>query len=130
MSVRTVEASPYYTIQVDATRGLLRLVRTGVAYPSLSAIAEDREVVGRVISQLPGHLLLLDMRAGPPPRSDEAFERAMAKGRKAITQRFRRVAVLVRSAVGKLQVQRLVRADGDTPHAFQDEQEALDYLVK
>jgi hypothetical protein len=130
MSVRTVEASPYYTIQVDATLGVLRLVRSGVAYPSLSAVAEDQKVIGRALDQLPGEVLLLDMRAGPPARNDEAFERALANGRRLLGQRFRKVAVLVRSAVGKLQIQRLARADGATPHAFQDEQEAIDYLVK
>lgn len=52
----------------------------------------------------------MDMRSARG-RNDDAFERAVAKHRAATVSGFRRVAVLVQSLHGQLQVQRHVRED-------------------
>jgi len=62
-------------------------------------------------------------------RSDDEFEGLMNELRPRMVGGFRRVAVLVRSAVGRLQVQRLGRADGisDRLLVTSDEAEALTF---
>jgi hypothetical protein len=72
--------------------------------------------------------LLLDLRAGPPGRNDPEFERAGEAWRRQIAADFDRVAVLVRTAVGKLHVQRLAREVGKEPAIFMSEAEALAFL--
>ena len=52
--------------------------------------------------------MLVDMRLAPT-RNDVAFESAMAALRAALTQHFKRVAVLLESSLGELQVARLGR---------------------
>ena len=75
--------------------------------------------------------LLIDSRAAPF-NNDDAFEAAMRGYIAAHTAGFRRRAVLVRTAVGVLQVARTSRAleeHGGPPQAvFRDEAEALAYL--
>jgi hypothetical protein len=43
----------------------------------------------------------------PPGRNDPELERASVEWRRALSTDFERVAILVRSAVGKLHIQRL-----------------------
>jgi hypothetical protein len=74
------------------------------------------------------HSLLLDMRQARG-RNDDAFERAVAPYRAATVSGFSRVAILVRTRPGQLQIQRHVREDslGDVV-VFDSEQVALEWL--
>ncbi|MCU0657887.1 MAG: hypothetical protein MUF64_22285, partial [Polyangiaceae bacterium] len=63
-----------------------------------------------------------------PPRNDPTFEQGMGVYRSRMMRPFGRVATLVRSAVGKLQVRRHMQDDGVSCLVTQDEQEALRYL--
>jgi hypothetical protein len=70
----------------------------------------------------------VDMRAGPM-RNDPEFERAVGPINRDLFQGYGRVAILVRTAVGRLQVQRVAKANGNSdPHVFTDEDAALAYL--
>lgn len=81
-----------------------------------------------IMDTLPRGLLglLVDTRLAIG-RSDDEFEVLMNELRPRMVGGFRRVAVLVKSAVGRLQVQRLGRADGisDRLLVTSDEAEAL-----
>jgi hypothetical protein len=72
----------------------------------IAAIRDDHATYGVVV----------DMRQAPP-RNDPAFENAMARLRGVVTGKFARTAVLLESAAGVLQVNRLGREDGQ-PHQF------------
>jgi hypothetical protein len=72
--------------------------------------------------------LLIDLRGGPPGRNDPEFERASEQWRRSLSEDFERVAILVRTAVGKLHIQRLGREIGREPSIFMDEAEALKFL--
>jgi hypothetical protein len=72
--------------------------------------------------------VLVDLRAGPPGRNDPEFERASEDWRKSLAGNLDRVAILVRTAVGKLHIQRLGREVGRAPAIFMDEAEALAFL--
>ncbi len=72
---------------------------------------------------------LVDSRAAPS-RNDEAFESKTAPYRNKIRTMLPRSAVLVRTEVGKLQIQRLEREAGrlGETSVFTDREEALAYL--
>lgn len=71
--------------------------------------------------------LLVDLRAGPM-RNDPAFETAMSEYRRQTERGFLRVAFLVRSAVGELQLQRLAQEVGGAVHVTRDEADAERFL--
>ena len=68
--------------------------------------------------------LVVDVRA-IPGRNDPEFERDVSQMRQYLGRRFDRVVVLVRSAVGQLQVDRMNRADGVHAMVTRDEDEAM-----
>src|SRR5262249_8126680 len=107
------------------------LVRTDAPYATLreveqtwTAVLAALDAAGRA-----QHVLLIDLRQGPL-RTDPEFEAAMRRFRVETALGFARVALLVRSAIGKLQVQRHVREDRAPTQVFSDEAEALEYLRK
>ena len=122
------QGTPYYTVKLDEARGFVRITRTGAVYPSLVEMERDTQLLEQIVRRFGVRRGLIDFRQGPPARNDEAFERATEKGRRLLRDGFERFAVLVRSAVGKLQVNRLSREDGAVPHVFLDEAEAIRYL--
>jgi hypothetical protein len=72
--------------------------------------------------------ILVDLRGGPPGRNDPDFERATEAWRRQLATELERVAILVRTAAGKLHVQRLGREVGRAPGVFMDEAEAVAWL--
>lgn len=97
---------------------------------------ESEEEVHESFSGLEGALaeynrryfsLLVDLRSAPQ-RNDPAYEKAASREPVALTRDFVRVAGLVRTAAGKLQVGRHVRHAGIQMQVFSDEVEALEYL--
>jgi hypothetical protein len=86
--------------------------------------------IGRALDQLgrERHTLLVDMRRAPL-NNDPAFERAAKRARAILVRGFPRVAVLVQTAVGALQVKRHVRSDGLSIPVLGDEAQALDFLL-
>jgi hypothetical protein len=109
---------------------LVRVMRTGIPITDLAQIEQSWGAVNRAMLPLhrPDHSLLIDMRSAHG-RNDDAFERAVAPHRAATVSGFRRVAVLVGSLPGQLQVQRHVREDhlGEV-RVFASEALALDWL--
>jgi hypothetical protein len=71
--------------------------------------------------------LLVDVRRAPG-RNDAEFEKKFVPYRQRMHAGFRRVAVLVATPHGRLQVQRYAREDGTSSAAFDDYQEAATWL--
>ena len=123
---KRLESTPHLDFGVDERRRLLLLVRHNT--PDATAVELERALRGiQALLEFPvGWSILMDVRA-TVGRSDPEFERDAERFREYMLEHFERVAVLVRSAVGKLQVQRF--AD---PHArmlvFRDLDEALAWL--
>jgi hypothetical protein len=118
----------YYTVRVD--HGVLRLERTATAYPTLEAMHHSNIGLAGALRTAGVRRVLLDLRKGPPGRNDEAFESQSSKWRIQLSKECERVAILVRTAAGKLQAQRLSRSEhrGGNANVFMDETEALAYL--
>jgi hypothetical protein len=128
--MRTLYESKHARLEIDDTRGLVRYTRSSEPFESLTEVeAMFRDLAGANASFDRSSLVLLsDVRAAPG-RNDEAFEKAFFAHREALFGGFRRRAVLVRSVVGKLQVQRLSRTSPMEMQAFDDEATALAFLT-
>ncbi|NUP04808.1 MAG: hypothetical protein HOW73_01975 [Polyangiaceae bacterium] len=72
--------------------------------------------------------LIVDTRDAPP-RNDPEFEVAFGPLRTKMLQGFRKVAILVSTPIGRLQVQRHAREDGLPLRMFSDEDEARAYCL-
>jgi hypothetical protein len=125
--LRRVFENPYYTVSLDETGSFARLDRTAQPFPAIDDVTRaNGELVAAVLAITGLNRLLVDLRNGPPGRNDPAFERATESIRQQL-ERIERVAILVRTAAGKLQAQRLSRT-GARLQVFRDEREALEYL--
>jgi hypothetical protein len=126
----TLLGDPHLTVTLDRARRLVRYVRSKVPYSSLEEARLLHEQLGRTTFDDPSHSfkLLIDVRDAPP-RNDEAFEAQLMQAMQTYIPRFSAFALLVKSAVGRLQAQRMARARGaKDAHVFDDESEALRYL--
>ncbi|HJK91845.1 MAG TPA: hypothetical protein RMH26_14010, partial [Polyangiaceae bacterium LLY-WYZ-15_(1-7)] len=122
---RKLHDSPYYRIDL-VEPGVVWVCRTAAAYPDLDALDAEHVAVERALEPVRGHGLLVDLRetAG---RNDPAFEERMRTHRAMIFRDFARAAVVVRTAIGALQVKRHMSEDGfsDRVRVTSDEAEAL-----
>jgi hypothetical protein len=127
---RVLFSDAHVTLALDEARGLVRYARTAEPYASIADMSAAHEkMAGALPPFLPtGLKLLIDVRAAPP-RNDEAFESVVTRLLETFIKRFSAHAFLVKSAVGRLQTQRLARTRGDaSPSVFDDERDALRYL--
>src|SRR5262245_52957829 len=119
--MRTLLADPLLTVTIEEARGLVRYQRTREPLPSLDAMPQLHERMFAALGGLPlkKFKLLVDVRDAPP-RNDAAFEKEVTRILDFTISQFATHAVLVKSAVGMLQVQRLERerkASGTTVFA-------------
>jgi hypothetical protein len=73
--------------------------------------------------------LLLDIRLAVG-RNDPEFERTIEPHRVRMQRGFRRIAVVLNSIAGQLQIKRLAMQDGIVVHTFPDEETALAWLAQ
>ena len=120
---------PYMRLDIDSDERLVRQTRTARSYEDLAALQQSlRAMVERMqIGARGEYSLLQDMRA-PRGRNDPEFEKTITLERERISGGFRKLAVLVTSQVGRLQVQRHLQGTGAPAKAFLDEAEALRWL--
>jgi hypothetical protein len=125
--------TPHFSLVLDVARRLVRLVRTGERLP-LEQVGGVLDAMVPAIRQ-GGHepkdlAILVDVRAGPA-NNDPAFENAMNVQMVALVAQFRAYAVVVKSAAGVLQVNRLVRSvrESAEDHVFRDEDHAIAFLT-
>lgn len=107
--------------------GVVLLTRTEEGFTSTEELERAHDELERVLGTLPRQRLaiVVDLRRARP-RNDASFERAMAPRRQRMFEGFARRAIVVKSAVGRLNVQRHARQDGnhdlqvflDTPSAL------------
>jgi hypothetical protein len=110
---RELYRDSYITVSLERGGQLLRLSRSATPYADLQAVRDSFASVIHTFDRVGrrGRVMLFDTRA-PVGRNDPAFEQVMAELRPRIDQGFGRIGVLVRSAVGALQLRRWVSADG------------------
>ena len=122
--------TPYWIVHRDPTPGLVTLRRTDAPIDAADTFESELLKVDRAMARLDqgAHVLLLDLRLGPM-RSDPVFDAVLVRRTPQVVRKFRRVATLVRTAVGVLQLNRQTREMGGRAGVFQDEAAALAYLL-
>jgi sulfite reductase (NADPH) flavoprotein alpha-component len=114
----------HYVIEEDERHGVAILRRTPVPFDSVEDItAANDKVIEHFRPHHKSYGIVVDMRQAPT-RNDPAFENAMSRLRAQVGEVFARVAVLIESSVGVLQVDRLGRAEGGKTFATQSESAA------
>jgi hypothetical protein len=121
---------PHYVVTVDDDARLVRRVRTEERFSSIDELVSTYETLLSALDAIdrPRFAQLIDARLSPP-RNDPAFEEVVSRYHDRLYRGFRRVAVLVRSAAGRLQVRRMLDSSGIEAPVFSDEDEALEYLA-
>ena len=129
MATRELMTSDYFRAIADDGSHVVRLVRTATSYPTVETIEQTFAAINGAVAGLGRDwALLIDSRDGPL-RNDPAFEELLGRVQGRNVQRFASAAVLVKSAVGRLQVERYAREDRGSPRVFGDEREAITYLT-
>ncbi len=120
---------PYCVVRLELARNVVRFTRTERPYASLDDVQDVHERTGAIFDRLgrERHALLVDMRRAPLNNRPE-FEQAAARGRRILLRDFGRVAVMVQTPMGALQVARHLRQDRVACEVFTDEAPALEYL--
>ena len=108
---------------------IIQVERSAAPFPTPQVLERRFSALIRSLDPLdrPKHALLIDLRS-VAGRNDPEFERRIEPGRVRLQRGFRRVAVLVNSVVGQLQVQRHAVQDKATLRTFLDHAKALEWL--
>jgi hypothetical protein len=129
--MRELWRSKHYILTLDDAVGILRRTRSAERFDAVAELEAEYADLLRAMRSIERarHAQLIDTRDAPP-RNDPEFEAAVARHHEALYQGFCASAVLVQSAVGKLQVKRMLGSSGVEARVFTDEHEALDHLQK
>ncbi len=121
----------YVCVRITNSGLLIRVERTAAPHPDREAlIASYRKVIAAVErGGRQGRALLIDTRV-PTGRNDKWFEDAMSWVRPRLDAGFVRVGVLIRSAMGALQIRRLMSEDGIERSLGTNEEELVAVLIK
>ncbi|MGK3961890.1 hypothetical protein WMF38_53405 [Sorangium sp. So ce118] len=119
----------HYVVTVDPVAQLARVTRSALPSESPAQFEERWMEVSRALDRTgrTGLCLLVDLRAAAG-RNEPEFEAAMQRLKPIVMRGFRRVAILVRTTVGALQIHRHLREDGVERMIGSDEAQLLDYL--
>jgi hypothetical protein len=119
----------YHSVILRPGTSIVYIARSALPFTTCDAIDKHFEALNRAMSEIdkPSLDLLVDIRA-VPGRNDPEFEAAIGPHRARLMRGFRRVAFLVSSIAGQLQVMRHARQDGLDARAFLDESAALIWL--
>lgn len=119
----------FFDAEIDD--GVITIRRTEKRSDDMDAFLRSFDGVYEAIGSTPPNAmaLLIDLRASVG-RNDPEFEQRLAESRRELFRCFGRTAVLVRTAVGRLQVQRHIDEDGYSTkvQVFVEEADALVWL--
>jgi hypothetical protein len=121
---RPVHESPYHRVQ--RREGHLRMTRTAEPYPDLAALEDEYRTLVGALTAHRGHDLglLVDLRDAKG-RNDPGFEQTLARWRRKSLEGYQPLVILVRSALGRMHVERHMKADGLDAIVVTDEAQAL-----
>jgi hypothetical protein len=122
--------TPYTVSVLLLGTGIVRLERTPEPIRSGHVMRGDLDRQATRLKELDRarYGLLLDLRNAPPNDSSE-IEAASIRGLRRVVEGFARVAVIIRTSTGRLQVGRLSSANGAGVSIFDQESEAMAFLA-
>jgi hypothetical protein len=127
--MQTVARNVHFVVERWISTPLVRVTRThhaGDAEETWHCLREVTQALDTLDRSQ--HVLLLDLREGPF-RTEPALEEAAAPFQARLFRGFAKVAVLARTSVGRLQVQRLARDTGAHIVFFEEDAAAITYLL-
>ena len=122
--------SKHWTLAREPVRRIVRVQRTDVPFGDLTEWDTEFGVIQQALGiyDRGTHAMLLDMRAAPM-RTDDAFNARVRNAQQTALNGFARTAILVRTAVGMLQLTRTRRENGrEGVGVFHDEADAIAFL--
>jgi hypothetical protein len=127
--MRDLFRTSHYVVTVHEDIHVIRRTRTTVPFESLAQVEEEYAGLLRALETVDRKQYgqLIDARESPP-RNDPAFESMVARYHSVLYSGFRAVAVLVKTAAGRLQVKRMLEASHVVARVFTEEVAALAYL--
>jgi hypothetical protein len=127
---RIVLQNEFVTITHDADTSVIVFKRNGMPIPFGEDSARVHARIEAALSAFDPKCtgILFDMRDAPL-KSDEVYQQGAKRLRARLVAKFPVCAELVRTAVGKLQMARLAREQGEQSNAFFSEVEARAYLL-
>ena len=128
--IQRVQEDTWFVVDHNPKDRVYRVMRTKVPFKDIAEVERVYGALHRLVATVtPDSRLLFDLREAPS-RNDPEFEAAIKRVRDRAFARFAKVAVLVRSAAGKLQVQRMNRGQPAPVAVFDDEDRAFDHLLE
>jgi len=119
-----VHESPYHRVQRCDDH--LRMARSAEPYADLDALEREYETLVAALGAYRDHELglLVDLRDAKG-RNDAEFEETLGRWRRKSLEGYRPLVILVRSELGRMHVERHMRADGLDAVVVTDEEQAL-----
>jgi hypothetical protein len=129
--MRVLLDDPHFLVTLSEELHLVRRARTAQRFETLAELEGSYAALFAVFDALDcaRYGQLVDARRSPP-RNDPEFEEAVSRKHDRLFRGFRASVVLVQSAVGRLQVRRMLEASGVPVPVFTDEAEALAHLAR
>jgi hypothetical protein len=129
--VRELFRSAHFLVDLDEAHKVLVRRRTERGYTSTAEIEAAYEALFAAVESFhrPEYGLLSDLRLAPP-RNDSSFERAVARYHTRFYSNFRKIAHVVKSEAGRLQLTRLAQPEtARRMRVFTSEAMALEFLT-
>lgn len=122
--------APFHEVTVSRDGRIIRLWRSTRPFADAAELRLERRRLVEELNTLgrAGRGLLIDSRLAPHSTENQ-LEDEFARYRREVMAGYDRVASLVRTKVAILQVNRLLSGQGSAFQAFDDEAEAVDYLL-
>jgi hypothetical protein len=119
----------YFSAQLRPGTSIIQVTRSAVPFTSAADVQRHFEALARALETVDRsrHDLVMDIRLAVG-RNDPEFELTIEPYRLRIQRGFRRIAVVLLSIAGQLQIKRFALQDRVTVRTFQDEQAALAWL--
>lgn len=122
-------STPLWTMEEDRERKIVLLTRSAAPVASLEElVTQNEQVIAKMAPHHRDYGIVVDTRQAPQ-RNDADFEGAMSRLRRECSARYNRVAVLLISAMGVLQVRRIGRSDEASTYATQSREAAIKFAM-
>jgi hypothetical protein len=128
-TVRELLHTSHFLVTEQPIVRILTRSRTAERFTTAEQVTAEYDALVRALDRVErsAYSVLVDLRLAPP-RNDEAFEEIVARYHARLYERFRRVAVVVQSAAGRLQLRRFLSAARPDARVFTDVDEATAFL--
>lgn len=122
-------SDPYHAARQRPGTSIIHVTRSAVPFATRADLVRHFEALASAFDALdrPRHDLLMDVRLAVG-RNDPEFETAIEPHRVRIQRGFRRIAVVLNSIAGQLQIKRFALQDRVVVRTFPDEESALSWL--